>query len=81
MKSHKIVESKIEIQDCTTNTFLDRVKVLTREMENVSRGPTFGDFCHYPYRGGSMLNNTIARLQSKLQRFLNLRCWSMGGET
>jgi hypothetical protein len=23
----------------------------TREMENISRGPTFGDFSHYPRRG------------------------------
>jgi hypothetical protein len=22
-----------------------------REIENISRDPTFGDFCHYPHRG------------------------------
>jgi hypothetical protein len=34
-----------------------------REMENISRGPTFGDFVTILAKG-SMQNNTVARLQS-----------------
>jgi hypothetical protein len=32
-------------------------------MENISRGPTYGDFYHYPHIG-SMQDNTVAILQS-----------------
>jgi hypothetical protein len=39
------------------------LKVEGREMENISRGPTFGDFVTI-LTEGSMQDNTIARLQS-----------------
>ncbi len=39
------------------------VNALHREMENISRGPTFGDFVT-TLTGWSMQDNTVARLQS-----------------